>query len=172
MWYVRPSSCPLKLEIKTFRWHLNHRFNFEIILHKHFVGDSVQKLFRLSYPLFSICASGVERGSTVTFWPIFRWAIQRALLFKFSFEVFLKITIYWCSFLYCMKPHTSILFLFIKLSIKIDFLNPLMNNDWFWILTCKWWFFILLPMNKCNTIKVDLWVLKVAKLHNTPCDLW
>jgi len=32
-----------------------------------FLGDRVQKLFRLSYPWFSTCASGVERGSTVTF---------------------------------------------------------------------------------------------------------
>ena len=39
-------------------------------LHKHFLGDSVHKLFGLSCPLFSNCASHVERSSTVIFWPI------------------------------------------------------------------------------------------------------
>jgi len=46
--------------------HPNHWFNYKKYLKK-FFADSVQKLFRLSYPFISNCASGVEKCSTVTF---------------------------------------------------------------------------------------------------------
>jgi len=84
VWYVASSSGPLQSSNCAFRdnskhrnkhthkKHLNHWLNFKIILHKFFLGDSVQILLRLSCFLFSICASGVKRGSNVTFWPIYQ----------------------------------------------------------------------------------------------------
>jgi len=56
-----------KMTTTTFEQHLNHLFNFEIVLHKNCIHNSVHKWFRISCPLFENCGSVVEMGSTVTF---------------------------------------------------------------------------------------------------------
>jgi len=54
-------------------WHRCQLFSLNVYTCSTFsqnvFGDSVQKLLRLSCPLFLNCASVMERSSTVTFWP-------------------------------------------------------------------------------------------------------
>jgi hypothetical protein len=63
---------------KISKQHLHHWFNFEIILHKNFLVNSVHKLFRLSCPLFSNCAFCGENG--LHFDLFLRWVIQGPLV--------------------------------------------------------------------------------------------